>query len=151
MIINAGTGQHRPAAKRAVRQIQRLDITQRLSAAQIPFGNHCLNDAGLVSVFARQEAGYGDIAADACQKNDALNVHERHVGGAPVFVVLYYLGSRFSSGACRLISLGSVAGQSSITSTAAEMCCPVNRLDGLTLRRLVVGLLKNSKAGKLGR
>ena len=101
MLINAGTGHRRPAAKRAVRQIQRLDITQRLTAAQIAFGDHCLNEAGLVSVLACQVAGYGDIAADACQKNDALNVHERHVGGAPVFVVLHYLGSRFSSGACR--------------------------------------------------
>ena len=101
MLINAGTSHHRPAAKRAVRQMQRLDITQRLRAAQIPFGDHCLNESRLVSVLARQGAGYGDITADACQKNDALNVHERHVGGAPVFIVLHYLGSRFSSGACR--------------------------------------------------
>lgn len=101
VLINAGTGHHRPAAKRAVRQIQRLDITQRLSAAQIPFGDHCLDEAELVSALARQGAGYSDIAADARQKNDALNVHERHVGGVPVSVVLHYLGSRFSSGACR--------------------------------------------------
>ena len=33
MLINAGTCHHRPAAERAVRQIQRLNITERLSAA----------------------------------------------------------------------------------------------------------------------
>ena len=42
-------------------------------------------------MLARQGAGYGDIAADACQKNDALNVHVRHIGGVPVFGAMYYL------------------------------------------------------------
>ena len=55
---------------------------------------------GPINVLARQGAGYGDIAANACQKNDALNVHEHYVDGVPVFILLHYLGSRFSSGAC---------------------------------------------------
>ena len=44
VLINTGTGHLRPAAKWAVGQIHRLDITQLLSAAQIAFANHCLND-----------------------------------------------------------------------------------------------------------
>lgn len=52
MLINADTGHQRPAAERAIRQIQRLDITQRLSTAQIAFGDHCLHDAGPLDVGA---------------------------------------------------------------------------------------------------
>ena len=101
MLINAGTSHHRPAAKRALRQIQRLDITQRLSAAQIPFGDHCLNTEGTVSALECQVIGCGDIPAAARNQDDVLAFHERHTGGVPVFIVLHYLGSRFSSGACR--------------------------------------------------
>ena len=91
MLINTGTGYHRPAAKRAVRQIQGLDIPQRLSAAQIPFGDHCLHASGPVSALARQTTGYGDISADAHHQDDVFSVHVRHIGGVPVFVALYYL------------------------------------------------------------
>ena len=91
MLINAGTCHHRPAAKRAVRQIQGLDIPQRLSAAQIPFGDHCLHASGPVSALARQTTGYGDISADARNQNDVLNGHKRRFNWVPVFVTLYYL------------------------------------------------------------
>ena len=55
MLINAGTCHHRPAAERAVGQIKRLDITQRLSAAQIAFGDHCLDEARSMDVGAMRD------------------------------------------------------------------------------------------------
>ena len=42
MFVNAGTWQHRSAAQGAVGQHQRLDIAQRLSAAQVALGDHAL-------------------------------------------------------------------------------------------------------------
>ena len=98
MFINADTCHHRPAAKRAVRQIQRLDITQRLSAAQIAFGNHCLSESGPVSALARQTTGYGDISADARNQNDVLNGHKLRFNWVRVFVTLYYYEVAFQPG-----------------------------------------------------
>ncbi len=42
VLVNAGAWHHRPAAQGAVGERQRLDVAQRLSAAQVALGDHAL-------------------------------------------------------------------------------------------------------------
>ena len=75
MLINAGTCHHRPAAERAVRQFQGLDVAQRLGSAQIALGNHFFSKAGgLSALWPVRRLDATDDPTGARYKNDGATL-----------------------------------------------------------------------------
>ena len=87
MLINAGTCHHRPAAERAVRQFQGLDVAKRLGSAQIALGNHFFSKAGgLSALWPVRRLDATDDPTGARYKNDGATLVQQN-GGVAVFAL----------------------------------------------------------------